>query len=218
MTAQPVGPTTPALVPTTGSTEAAATGSTGGERSGRERVEHAAYELFSRRGVRGVGVDTVISEANVAKMTLYRNFGSKDDLVLAFLRRREELWTRGWLCAEARRRGGTPARQLLAIFEMFDEWFRAPDFEGCVFLTTMLEHPDRDSPVRQASIAHLAEIRLFLHQLATEAGAADPEGFARQWQLLMEGAIVAAVQGDHGAARSAGELAELLLHRHRIEI
>ena len=150
MTAQPAGPTTPAPVSTTGSAA--------GERSGRERVERAAYELFTRRGVRGVGVDTVISEANVAKMTLYRNFGSKDDLVLAFLCRREELWTRGWLCAEARRRGGTPARQLLAIFEMFDEWFRAPDFEGCVFLTTMLEHPDRDSPdlgqVRDAGLAN----------------------------------------------------------------
>ncbi|MDT7776852.1 MAG: hypothetical protein QOC67_5776, partial [Pseudonocardiales bacterium] len=77
----------------------------GGAPSGRERVERAAYDLFSRRGVRAVGVDTVISEANVAKMTLYRNFDSKDELILAFLRRRELLWTNGWVRAEATRRG-----------------------------------------------------------------------------------------------------------------
>ena len=73
--------------------------------SGRERVMRAAYELFSRQGTRTVGVDAVISEAGVAKMTLYRNFASKDDLILAFLERRETLWTMGWVRAESQRRG-----------------------------------------------------------------------------------------------------------------
>ena len=61
--------------------------------SGRERVSRAAYDLFSREGVRSVGVDAVIARAGAAKMTLYRNFPSKDDLILEFLRRREQLWT-----------------------------------------------------------------------------------------------------------------------------
>src|SRR6266576_2595960 len=108
-----------------------------GQDSGRERISRAAYELFSREGVRAVGIDAVIAKAGTAKMTLYRNFPSKDDLILDFLRRRERLWTEEWLQAESRRRGATPAEQLLAIFDVFGEWFEKPDFEGCSFLTTM---------------------------------------------------------------------------------
>ena len=120
--------------------------------SGRERLNRAAYELFSREGVRSVGVDAVIAQAGTAKMTLYRNFPSKDDLILEFLRRREQMWTREWLEAESRRRGETPRGQLLAIFDVFAEWFRKPDFEGCSFLTTMVEINDREHPVHQAAL------------------------------------------------------------------
>src|SRR6185503_16342569 len=87
----------------------------------RERILDTAYELFARRGVRDVGVDEVIDRANVAKATLYRHFPSKNDLVLAFLARREELWTTGFVEAEARRRGATPEDRLLAIFDVFDD-------------------------------------------------------------------------------------------------
>ncbi|MGH3998601.1 MAG: TetR/AcrR family transcriptional regulator, partial [Pseudonocardiaceae bacterium] len=130
--------------------------------SGRDRVMRAAYDLFSRQGTRTVGVDAVIGEARVAKMTLYRNFASKDDLILAFLERREALWTHGWVQAESRRRGDTPGQRLLAIIEIFGEWFARPDFEGCSFVTTLLEVSNRDSPVRQASIKHLSNIRGFV--------------------------------------------------------
>ena len=77
----------------------------GGRPSARERILDTAYELFSRHGTRAVGVDRIIAECGIAKMTLYRNFPSKDDLILAFLERRDELWTRAWLQAEAQRRG-----------------------------------------------------------------------------------------------------------------
>src|ERR1700728_784905 len=87
--------------------------------SGRERLRRAAYDLFSRHGVRAIGIDTVIAAAGTAKMTLYRNFPSKDDLILDFLRTREQRWTREWLEAESRRRGETPRPQLLAIFDVF---------------------------------------------------------------------------------------------------
>src|SRR4026209_2475406 len=105
----------------------------------RERILATAYELFSRRGIRAVGIDEVIERAGVAKATLYRHFPSKDDLVLAFLERREQLWTREWVEVEARRRGSTPEAQLLAIFDAFDEWFHANDFEGCSFINVLLE-------------------------------------------------------------------------------
>src|ERR1035438_1843037 len=88
--------------------------------TGRERVGRAAYELFSKDGVRAVGVDAIIAHAGTAKMTLYRNFPSKDDLIIDFLQRRERLWTREWLEAESQRRGVTPRQQLLAIFDVLD--------------------------------------------------------------------------------------------------
>jgi AcrR family transcriptional regulator len=182
--------------------------------SGRERVMRAAYELFSRQGTRTVGVDAVISEAGVAKMTLYRNFASKDDLILAFLERRETLWTMGWVRAESQRRGDTPVQRLLAIFEIFGEWFARPDFEGCSFITTLLEVTNRDSAVRQASVLHLANIRGYLCELATQAGVADPDAFARQWHILMKGSIVAGAEGDTQAAARARELGILLLNKH----
>ncbi len=179
--------------------------------SGRERLSRAAYELFSRDGVRAVGVDAVIARAGTAKMTLYRNFASKDDLILDFLRRREQLWTRDWLEAESQRRGQTPREQLLAIFDVFGEWFTGPDFEGCSFLTTMIEVSDPVSPVRQAAVGHLATIRDYLERLAAAAGITDTDAFARQWHILMKGAIMAAHEGDAEAAARARELGELLL-------
>ena len=184
--------------------------------TGRERVVRAAYDLFSRQGTRAVGVDAVISEAGVAKMTLYRNFASKDDLILAFLERREVLWTHGWVRAESQRRGEGPVQRLLAIFELFGEWFAQPDFEGCSFVTALLEVTDRGSPVRQASIQHLANIRSYLCELASQAGVADPDSFARQWHILMKGSIIAAAEGDTQAAARARELGILLLKEHGI--
>jgi AcrR family transcriptional regulator len=159
-------------------------------------------------------VDAVISEAGVAKMTLYRNFASKDDLILAFLERRETLWTVGWVRAESQRRGDTPVQRLLAIFEIFGEWFARPDFEGCSFITTLLEVTNRDSAVRQASVLHLANIRGYLCELAAEAGVADPDAFARQWHILMKGSIIAGAEGDTEAAARARELGILLLNKH----
>ena len=120
--------------------------------SGRERVLETAYELFSRHGTKGVGVDRIIAESGVAKMTLYRNFASKDELILAFLERREERWTRAWLQAEVERREADPAARLLAIFDVFGEWFATEGFEGCSFVNVMLEVPVAGHPVREACV------------------------------------------------------------------
>jgi AcrR family transcriptional regulator len=170
--------------------------------------------LFSHEGVRAVGVDAVIARAGTAKMTLYRNFPSKDDLILDFLRRREQLWTRDWLEAESQRRGETPREQLLAIFDVFSEWFTRPDFEGCAFLTTMIEGNDREHPVHQAAVDHLANIRGYIERLATEIGISDVDSFARKWHILMKGAIMAAHEGDAAAATRSREIGELLLKEY----
>jgi AcrR family transcriptional regulator len=187
-------------------------------RSGRERILDAAYELFSRGGVRAIGVDTITAEADVAKMTLYRNFASKNELALAFLALREERWTIGWVQREVQRRASTPAGQLLAIFEIFSEWFARDDFEGCAFVTSLLEFEDRADPVRQACVTHLANIRAFVCELAAAAGVDDPQRVAAQWHILMKGSIVAAHEGDRDAALAARELAVLLLERHGVAL
>ena len=184
--------------------------------TGRERVSRAAYELFSRDGIRAVGVDAIIAHAGSAKMTLYRNFPSKNDLIIDFLQRREQLWTREWLEAESRHRGETPRQQLLAIFDVFAEWFKRPDFEGCSFLTTMIEVSDDEDPVRQAALRHLANIRDYLERLAAEAGIADPDSFARKWHILMKGSIMAAHEGDTWAAGRARDMGELVLKEYGV--
>jgi AcrR family transcriptional regulator len=193
-------------------TEAAAPG----RQSARERILDTAYELFSRHGTRAVGVDRIIAECGIAKMTLYRNFPSKDELILAFLERRDELWTRAWLQAETQRRGSTPAQRLLAIFDTFEGWFHQTDFEGCSFINVMLEVVEPDSPVRQATVRHLEAIRGFVGSLAEEAGIQDPDGFARQWHILMKGSIVSAAEGDLEAAARAKHLGALLLEHHGV--
>jgi AcrR family transcriptional regulator len=177
----------------------------------RERILEAAYELFSRQGIQAVGVDAVISRSGVARQTLYRHFASKEDLVLAFLERREEMWTRGWLEEEVMARAFDPAARLLSIFDVFDEWFHRPDFEGCSFINVMLEHPDPTDRVHRAGVAYLAGIRDFLEGLARGAGIADAEDFARQWHILMKGSIVAAAEGDQDSARRAKRIGAALL-------
>jgi AcrR family transcriptional regulator len=181
--------------------------------SGRERILETAYELFSRHGTRAVGVDRIIAESGAAKMTLYRNFASKDELILAFLERREERWTRAWLQSEVEARAEGGAGRLLAIFDVFGEWFQRDDFEGCSFINVMLEVTDCAHPVRQATVEHLSAIRGFLCELAVQAGIPEGEAdaFARQWHILMKGSIVAAGEGDHDAGRRAQELGRLLL-------
>jgi AcrR family transcriptional regulator len=183
---------------------------------GRERVLQAAYALFVRHGIRAVGIETVVEAARVAKMTLYRHFPSKDALILAYLQRRAQLWIDQWLRGEVMRRGVTPVERLLAVFDAFDEWFASTDFEGCPFLTTMLEVSDRQHPVRQASVAHLTSIRCFVRNLAKAAGIDNPDHFSHQWHLLMKGAILAAQEGDTQAAQHARQLGVLLLRHHRI--
>ena len=180
----------------------------------RERILDTAYELFSRRAIRDVGIDEVIEQAGVAKATLYRHFPSKDDLVIAFLERREERWTLAWVEAEARRRGSTPEEQLLAIFELFDEWFHRDDFEACSFVNVLLEMGPAH-PVGQASVRHLASIRSVVGRLAEEAALRDPESFARSWHILMKGSIVSAAEGDAEAAQRAQSMARLLIEQYR---
>jgi AcrR family transcriptional regulator len=156
----------------------------------------------------------VIVRAGVAKATLYAHFPSKDDLVLAFLARRERLWSVEFVEAEARRRGTTGEESLLAIFDVLDEWFRREDFEGCSFINLLLEM-GVEHPAGRASVQYIGNIRSLLARFAEDARLRDTEALARSLHLLMAGSIVAAAAGDLDAARRAKPMAGTLIDRHR---
>ncbi|MDX6667721.1 MAG: hypothetical protein QOK04_1101 [Solirubrobacteraceae bacterium] len=179
----------------------------------RERILGTAYDLFSREGVQTVGVDRIVAEAGVAKATLYRHFRSKDALILAVLERREHLWTHSWLEHEIDQRGKTPEARLLAVFDVFDEWFNRDDYESCLFIKTLLETHDPTSRVRQDAVSRLANVRVLLHRLAEQVGVRDPDNFSCAIQQQMMGSIVAASTGDTQAAKRARDVALLLLER-----
>jgi AcrR family transcriptional regulator len=182
--------------------------------SARARLLDVAYDLFSRHGIRNVAVQQIVAESGVARATLYRHFKSKDELVLAFLQLREQRWTFGSVEAEARRRGDNPEQRLLAIFDVFDEWFQRPDFEACSFVNVLFEMGP-GHPLGQASIQHLQQIRGMVVKLATEAGISEPIEFARSWHILMKGSIVSATEGDLGAAQRAKRMAKALIDAYR---
>ncbi len=182
--------------------------------SARERILDAAYELFSHRGVRAVGINEVIQQAGVATATLYRHFPSKDALVLAFLELREQRWTKDLLEAGAMRRGSSPEAHLLAIFDVLDEWFRGDDFEAGSFMRVLLELGP-DHPAGGASVRHLEQMRSMVSRLAEQASLRDTESFARSWHILMQGSIVAAAEGDVEAAQRSKAMARLLIDQYR---
>ena len=176
----------------------------------RERLIDAAYDLFSRDGINQVGIDTILAKSGCAKASLYSNFSTKLELAVAFLERREAVWTRGWLETEIKRRATDPEGQLLAIFDVFDRWFHKASFEGCSFINVLLESKV-DSPVRQAAAIHLGKIRAIVRNLADQASLRETEKFAQVWHMLMKGSIVSAGEGNRNAAREAKLAAQLIL-------
>jgi AcrR family transcriptional regulator len=176
----------------------------------RERLINAAYELFSKDGVSRVGIDTILVTSGCAKASLYTNFRTKVELAIAFLDRREAVWTRAWLESEIKRRAKTPEGRLIAIFDVFDGWFHKKSFEGCSFINVLLESR-ADSPVRKAAAIHLAKIRAIVQGLAEEANLREPDKFAQAWHMLMKGSIISAGEGNRNAARDAKRAARLVL-------
>jgi AcrR family transcriptional regulator len=187
---------------------------TAGKVNARERVLSAVYPLFARRGIRDVGIEEIIHAAGVAKATFYRHFPTKEALVLAFLQRRDEVFGIEVVLAEVRRRADTPEERLLAIFDVFAEWFVREDYEACSFINTLFEMGAQD-PAGRASIAYLAKVRDHVGLLAREAGLQDVEEFARCWRILMAGSIISAAEGDKQAAARAKCMGRKLIAEHR---
>ncbi|WP_196884444.1 TetR/AcrR family transcriptional regulator [Arthrobacter sp. CAN_A214] len=179
----------------------------------RERILATSYDLFHERGVRAVGVNEIIGTAGVAKATFYTHFPSKDDLILAFFERRNQLFTLGYLAAESERRGTTPREKLLAIFEIFDEWFHAPDYAGCPYIRALLE-AGPGHPVGAASLSYLNDAQSEVEKAASKMGLNEPHEFAQCWMVLLQGSVVAGLGTDRGSAQRIKKLGKQLITLH----
>jgi AcrR family transcriptional regulator len=176
----------------------------------RERVLLAAYELFSRDGIKSVSVDAIVAHAGCARASLYNIFGSKDELVAAFLRRREQLRTRVLLENEVRLRAELPEERLLVVFDVLDRWLKTDDFRHCTLIKMMLE-AEPDSYVHTAVRNQLAKVREMVRGFAEDAELERPVDFARVWHMLIKGAIVSGHEGDADAAAEARRAGEIIL-------
>lgn len=177
----------------------------------RDRLLDATEALVYRNGVNGVGIDTILAEARVAKMSLYKQFGSKEALVVAALERRDERWMM-WFEGAVERLGTSPRKRLLAIFDALGEWFAKPDFHGCAFINVAGEFFEADHPIRRVAARHKERLRSYIVYLCKQSGATAPETMARHLFLLVEGAIVAALVASNAeVAKDARSAAERLL-------
>jgi len=177
----------------------------------RERLIDTALELFNRQGYHATGIDGLLAEAGCAKMTLYHHFGSKEGLIRAALEARDARW-RTWLRNRVETLAEAPRDRLLAVFAALDEWFRRPDFRGCLFAKAAAEYPDLADPIHRAAALHQREILGYLRGLAADAGAPRPARLARALMLLVQGAVaVTQVNGRVGAAETARAAAETLI-------
>lgn len=175
-------------------------------RTGRERLVAASVELFYRHGFAAVGIDRIIAQAGVTKSTFYKHFEGKDDLMVAAVLRRDEWESQAWNRAIRKIAGDDdPAAQLLAMFDVMDDWFNDPDFNGCLFNSAAAEFPNPHDPVHQAAAAYKRKSRDYRRDLAL-AGGADPaaaETFADCYTALIEGALhLRHAQGRNDAARA----------------
>jgi AcrR family transcriptional regulator len=170
----------------------------------RERILQTAERRFYRDGYRAVGVDTIIAESGVAKMSLYRHFPSKDDLIAAYLERTNEQllsWMEGLIAPHRSQR-----RALEAVFEGVAKLASSPECLGCAFVGASAEFPELDHPGHRVALEHKRAIVDRLRRLAEEAGARDPKALAEQLLLVMDGAWSAARvfgPGSHGLRAAA---------------
>jgi AcrR family transcriptional regulator len=183
-------------------------------RTSRRQILDTAAELFFRQGYRAVGIDTIVAESGVAKMTLYRHFPSKDELIVAYLKEsNEKFWE--WFHESTAGRAGGARGQLLAFFEALGKLARSPKCHGCPFLNAVVDFPERDHPGHQVAREHKEAVRARFRDLARQAGARRPGALAEHLILLMDGAFMAVrVSGANNPAARVAEAADALIEAH----
>jgi AcrR family transcriptional regulator len=176
-------------------------------RASRQQILETAADLFFRRGFRAVGIDTIVAESGVAKMTLYRHFPSKDDLIVAYLKdSNERFWA--WFDDATSRPADSVRDRVITFFTALESLVKTPKCHGCPFLNAVVDFPDCDHPANKVAIEHKRAVRERFRELVAQAGAREPEALADQLLLLMDGAFMAirmfkAFSADSPAVRVA---------------
>lgn len=178
----------------------------------KDKLFQTAARLFYQSGYRATGVDTIAAEAGIGKMTLYRHYPSKDDLIVAYLQDSNEVFWNSF--AEITRDASTPREKLLAFFTALQRYATTPACYGCPFLNVATEYPEIDFAGHQIALEHKLSVRATFRQLAMAAGARQPEVLADSLFLLMDGAYMAARMfgplPDNPAAHLAESARQLL--------
>ncbi|MGD1925153.1 MAG: TetR/AcrR family transcriptional regulator [Paracoccaceae bacterium] len=177
----------------------------------RDELVRKALEIFYRNGFHATGMDMLAAESGVSKTSIYKHFRTKEDLILAVLRLRDENF-RNWLFRRMDELGTTPREKLLAIFDALDEWFGERGFKGCMFIKASAEYQDPEDAIHAQSSEHKRLLYDHVVESTKQLDVASPEGLAQQLLLLKEGAIVMAVLGrGRDAARDAKAAAKGLI-------
>lgn len=158
----------------------------------RDELIRQALKVFYRNGFHATGMDMLVKETGVSKTSMYKHFRTKEEIILAVLRLRDENF-RNWLFRRIEALGDTPRARLLAMFDALGEWFDEPEFRGCMFIKASAEYQEPDHPIHVQSGEHKRLLLDYVTSVAREAGATNPEALACQLMLLKEGAIVTAV-------------------------
>jgi AcrR family transcriptional regulator len=180
----------------------------------REHLIDTAIKLFAKHGFHATGIDTILAAAGVSKKTLYRHFRSKDDLILAALRKYDGIFRNNFM-HEVEARAVAPKDRLLAVFDVARAWFEDNSFYGCIFINAVGEYSDPDTPIRHACKEFKFMIRSYIEQQCRGLGIADPTRLADELAMLLEGATVTAQvsQNRARAAEVARTAAQVLIEK-----
>lgn len=178
--------------------------------SKRDELVQKALDIFYREGFHATGMDLLAAETGISKTTMFKHFRSKEELILAVLRLRDQRF-RNWLFRRMEQ-AGPPRAQLSAMFDALSEWFAAPEFRSCMFIKAASEYPDSGHPIHAQAAEHKRLLFLQMEKIAAQAGAENPAALARALLLLKEGAIVTAHLGHEAdPAADAKAAASVLL-------
>jgi len=179
--------------------------------SKRDELVQKALKIFYRDGFHATGMDTLVRETGISKTSMYKHFRSKEALILATLRLRDEEFRNNFY-RRTEELATEPKDQLLAAFDALGEWFDEDSFKSCMFIKASSEYQDKKHPIHAASAEHKRLLAVFFEELATKAGLKNPEALARQLLMLAEGAIVIAhLHGLENTASDAKASAKVLI-------
>ncbi|MCH8822022.1 MAG: TetR/AcrR family transcriptional regulator [Planctomycetes bacterium] len=184
--------------------------------SKREQLVQTALKLFSSEGFHATGIDRILAESGVAKMTLYNHFKSKDELILAALRLRDEQFRNSFM-KDVERKATDPIGRLLAMFDVLADWCGSKGFTGCTFINASAEFSGIDNPIHQAAAEHKHLLLNYIRQLTQAADLKNPQELADQLSILMDGAVVTVqVTGDCKITKRARSAAEILIQAAKL--